>query len=110
MADVREKYADKKVLAVSPRVINQISAEKMAKEEIISTGARLPPANVRYHIIWFRKKLQYHPIRTYTIIDYPAPAEIEGRHIWNAADLEDSFNCARGKYLKHSFDYSIKIV
>jgi len=70
MEEVEEKYADNTVLVVRPRVINQITAEKMVKEEIISTGARLPPANVRYHIIWFRKRLQHHPIRTYIIFDY----------------------------------------
>jgi len=99
---ITKKYLENTVLAISHRIINQITAEKLAREEMFNVGARLPPANVKYHVIWFHKKLQRHPIRTYVVFIYPAPPEIEGQHLWNASDLVDSFNKALGKFHKHS--------
>ena len=99
---VMAKYTDKTVLAISPRIINQITAEKLAKEEMFRIGARLLPANAKYHIYWFNKKIQRHPIRTYVVFDYPAPPQIEGHHTWSASDLEDSLHRAHGRFIKHS--------
>jgi len=69
MEEVMEKYENKTVLAISPRILNQITAEKIACEEMVQVGARLPPANVRYNIYWFTKKIQRHPIRTYLVFN-----------------------------------------
>jgi len=102
MEEVMEKYENKTVLAISPPIINQITAEKIAREEMVKVGARLPPANVRYNIYCFAKKIQRHPIRAYLVFNYPAPPEIERRHLWNATDLEESFYRAHGKYINHS--------
>jgi len=96
------KYENKTVLAISPRRVDQITAEKLARKEMIQVEARLPQANVRYNIFWFTKKIQCHPIRTYLVFNYPAPLEIEGRHLWNATDSEESFYRAHSKYTKHS--------
>jgi len=96
-----KKYAGKTVLAISPKVINQIKAEKLAREQFFQVGARPPPANARSDVIWL-KKMQRHPTRTYVVMEYPAPPAIEGRHLWNAFDLEESFQRAHRKFLKHS--------
>ena len=93
-----EKYLATTVLAISPKIINQITAEKLARKEMFKVGARLPPANVKYNVIWFYKKLQRHPTRTYLVFDYPTPPEIEVQHLWNAFDLEDSINKAHGQF------------
>jgi len=45
-----EKYAEKTVLAISPKIINQVTAEKMAREQFFRVGAKPPPANVRYQV------------------------------------------------------------
>jgi len=102
MNAIEEKHKGKTVLAISPRIVNQLTAEKLAREEMFRVGARLPPANVHYQIYWFPKKLQRHPIRTYVVCNYRAPLEVEGSHLWNASDLEASFNRAHVKFYKHS--------
>jgi len=100
--NIMEEYVNKTVLAISPRIVNQVTAEKLAHEEMFKVGARPPPANVRNKVVWFPKKLQCHPIRTYVLYEYSAPLEIEGHHLWNASDLEDSLNKSNRKFTKHS--------
>ena len=100
--DTMEKYSDKAVLAINSRIINQVTAEKLAREEMFKVGARPPPANAKYQVVWFPKKSQRHPIRTYVVYDYSAPIEIEGQHLWNASELEDSINISHGKFTRHS--------
>jgi len=97
-----EKCLDKTVLAISPKIKNQRTAEKMAKEHFFEVGARPPPANVKYETIWFKMKIQRHPIRAYIVYNYPAPIEIEGRHLWNIEGLETSLERAQGKFIKLS--------
>jgi len=99
---VEKRYRDKTVLAISPRTISQTTAEKMARDLMFKHGARLPPANAKYTIYWFNKKLQRHPIRTFIVCDYPTPPEIEQSHFWEATDLEDFITHARGRYFKRS--------
>jgi len=79
--NIMEKNVDKTVLAISPRIVNQVTAEKLAHEEMFKVGARPPPANVKYQVVWFPKKLQHHPIRTSVVYEYAAPPEIEGQHL-----------------------------
>jgi len=38
-----EKYQNKTVLGISPKIIKQITAEKLAREEMVRVGARPPP-------------------------------------------------------------------
>jgi len=102
MNAIEQKYEGKTVLAISLRIVNQLTAEKLTREKMFRVGAKLPPANVHYQVYWFPKKLQRHPIRTYVVYNYPAPPEVEGSHLWNAFDLEDSFNRAHGKFYKYS--------
>jgi len=97
-----EKYLDNTVLAISPKIINQKTAEKMAGEQFFEVRARPPPANVKYQTFWFNKKMQRHPIGTYMVYGYRAPIEIEGRHLWNIEGFETSSERAQGKFIKFS--------
>jgi len=51
-----QKYETKTVLAISPCIINQITTDKLAREEMANSRAWSAPANVTYHVYWFNKK------------------------------------------------------
>ena len=97
-----EKYLDNTVLAISPKIINQKNAEKIAREQFFEVRARPPPANAKYQTFWFNKKMQRHLIRMYIVYSYPSLIEIEGRHLWNIEGFETSFERAQGKFIKLS--------
>jgi len=78
---LQEKYVNKTGLAISLKIINQLTAKKLAQEQFQKVGTIPPPANAKYHVFWFNKKLQHHPIRTYVVYEYSVPPAIEGRHL-----------------------------
>ena len=102
LIEVEEKNVNKTVLAISSKTINHVRAEKMVRDRMFQVRALLPPANVKYNVSWFSKKIQRHPTRTFIVYDYPAPPAIEASHLWDASDLEDSINRANDKFINHS--------
>ena len=55
MNAIEEKYESKTVLAISPRIVNQLTAEKLAREEMVQVGARLPQPMFIIRCIGFQK-------------------------------------------------------
>ena len=82
------------------RILNPIMAVLEALAIYQLNHIQEPSRDTPFRVIWFLQKIGITPLRTFAILNRPAPFELKYVHLWNCSILEDMIDGTQSNYLE----------